>query len=61
MTSFRPYWQRVAAEIGVKPEKLRTLVSTYQRRVIVPRVFERAMAPFAESNKAKLPKVIQGA
>jgi hypothetical protein len=49
MTSFRPYWQRVAAETGVKPEKLRTLVSTYQRRVVFPRVFERVMPRFAAS------------
>jgi integrase len=49
MMSFKPFWRKIAVEMGVAPKRLWILTRTYQRVVLLPKVWMRAFADFRPS------------
>jgi hypothetical protein len=46
LVSFRPFWRKIAIEMGVEPKRLRILVRTYQHVILLPEIWMRALADF---------------
>jgi hypothetical protein len=42
LTTFLPYWRKVANELSIPAAKLRTLIASYQSAVILPMKLKRA-------------------
>jgi hypothetical protein len=47
--SFKPFWRKIAVEMGVAPKRLWILTRTYQRIVLLPKVWMQAFASFSST------------